>query len=186
MKKRLLSIVFLFTASIAFSQAREGSGDGYKEYYIITISKDGEVLNTFKEGKGIKGKIGEKAVDGVWYFKAAPDVVTVIGLKGKVLGDLKLNEQKNLKLETDVPKSSNGIGVGIGIGPVGISTGGSGGGPRFIGYNMDKHEAVFSKQKETREEKIKREYAEKLLLEKEKKALAKQAKKDKKKFKKKK
>jgi len=167
-KLAIILLGFMFT-STAFSQAEEGREDGFRTYYVILITKDGEVVNIFKEGKGITAKIGEKTVTGKWYFKSEPDVVTIFGKKGEVLGEVKLNEQKTLKLETDEPKKSGGMSVGIGFGPVGIGTGTGGGGPYFISYNMLKNQASFDKQKETREEKIMREYKEKQQLEKQKK-----------------
>lgn len=167
-KLAIILLGFMFT-STAFSQAEEGREDGFRSYYVILITKDGEVVNIFKEGKGITAKIGEKTVTGTWYFKSEPDVVTILGKKGEILGDVKLNEQKTLKLETDEPKKSGGMSVGIGFGPVGIGTGVGSGGPYFISYNMLKNQASFDKQKETREEKIKREYTEKQQLEKQKK-----------------
>lgn len=179
MKWLVISFLFIIS-SFAFSQAREGEEEDYKSYSVIKIFKEGELQNTFKEGRGIKGKIGNKQVDGVWYFKAEPDLVTVIGLRGKVLGELSLSTQKNLKLETDQPKTNTGISIGVGIGPVGIGTGGAGGGPRFMNYNMEKHQAIFGKQKESREEKIKREYIERKIVEQEEKELAKKAKQHKK------
>lgn len=166
-KLAIILLGFMFT-STAFSQAEEGREDGFRTYYVILITKDGEVVNIFKEGKGITAKIGEKTVTGTWYFKSEPDVVTIVGRKGEILGDVKLNEQKTLKLETDEPKKSGGMSVGIGFGPIGIGTG-TGGGPYFISYNMLKNQASFDKQKETREEKIMREYREKQQLEKQKK-----------------
>ena len=169
MKKLAIILLGFFITSTAFSQAEEGREDGFRTYYLILITKDGEVVNIFKEGKGITAKIGEKTVTGTWYFKSEPDVVTILGKKGEVLGDVKLNEQKTLKLETDEPKKSGGMSVGIGFGPVGIGTGVGGGGPYFISYNMLKNQASFDKQKETREEKIKREYAEKQQLKQQKK-----------------
>ena len=169
MKKLAIILLGFFITSTAFSQAEEGREDGFRSYYVILITKDGEVVNIFKEGKGITAKIGEKIVTGTWYFKSEPDVVTILGKKGEVLGDVKLNEQKTLKLETDEPKKSGGMSVGIGFGPVGIGTGVGGGGPYFISYNMLKNQASFDKQKETREEKIKREYAEKQQLKQQKK-----------------
>ncbi|MBL4888381.1 MAG: hypothetical protein JKZ03_08100 [Flavobacteriaceae bacterium] len=181
MRYTLVIFFSLISSSLAFSQAREESDDGHKSYYVIVITKDGEVQNIFKEGKGIKGKIGNKSVDGVWYFKDEPDVVTVIGFGGVLLGELKLNEQKNLKLESDQPIKSSKIGIGIGIGLIGVSTGGVGGGPRFMSYKMDKNRAKFGKQKETRAEKIKREYEERKQQEQMQKELTKQAKKDKRK-----
>lgn len=172
MQKLAIILLGLIISSSAFCQAEEGREDGFRSYYVILIAKGGEVENIFKEGKGITAKIGEKTVTGIWYFKSEPDVVTVFGKKGEVLGDVKLNEQKTLKLETDEPKKSGGMSVGIGIGPVGIGTG-VGGGSYFISYNMSKNQASFDKQKETREEKIKREYAERELLKQRKKELEK-------------
>ena len=72
------------------------------------------------------------------------------------------------------------MSFGVGIGPVGIATGG-GSRPRYISYNMDKNKAVFDKEKETREDKIRREYAEKMILEQRRKAQEKEAKKAKRK-----
>lgn len=169
MKKLAIIILGFIITSTAFSQAEEGREDGFRSYYVILITKDGEVVNIFKEGKGITAKIGEKTVTGTWYFKSEPDMVTIVGRKGEILGDVKLNEQKTLKLETDEPKKSGGMSVGIGFGPIGIGTGTGGGGPYFISYNMLKNQASFDKQKETREEKIMREYREKQELEKQKK-----------------
>ncbi|MBI2279932.1 MAG: hypothetical protein HYU68_04485 [Bacteroidetes bacterium] len=169
MKKLAIIILGFFITSTAFSQAEEGREDGFRSYYVILIAKDGEVVNIFKEGKGITAKIGEKTVTGTWYFKSEPDMVTIVGRKGEILGDVKLNEQKTLKLETDEPKKSGGMSVGIGFGPIGIGTGTGGGGPYFISYNMLKNQASFDKQKETREEKIMREYREKQQLKQQKK-----------------
>lgn len=120
-------------------------------------------------------------MDGVWYFKAQPDVVTVVGLKGKVLGELKLNEQSKLKLETEVTNNESGMSVGVGFGPVGIAAGGTSETARFMTFNMGKTQAKFAKQQESREEKIKREYEERKRQKQEEKELAKQAKKDKRK-----
>ncbi len=172
MKKLAVILLGLIITSTAFSQAEEGREDGFRTYYVILIAKGGEVEHIFKEGKGITAKIGEKTVTGTWYFKSEPDVVTIFGKKGEVLGDVKLNEQKTLKLETDEPKKSGGVSFGVGFGPVGIATGG-GGGSYFLSFNMLKNQASFDKQKETREEKIKREYAEKELLKQRKKELEK-------------
>ena len=180
MKKLIIVLMGLFLTSSAFSQAEEVSENGLRKSNVILITKGGEVKNVFKEGKGITCKINEKTVTGRWFFRAEPDEVTVVGRKGEVLGHVNLNTQKNIKLETDEPKQSGGMSVGIGFGPVGISTGG-GGGPRYLSYNMAKNKAVFDKQTETREDKIRREYAEKERAEQRKKAAAKQAKKDKKK-----
>lgn len=169
MKKLAIILLGFIITSTAFSQAEEGREDGFRSYYVILITKGGEVVNIFKEGKGITAKIGEKTVTGTWYFKSEPDVVTILGKKGEILGDVKLNEQKTLKLETDEPKKSGGMSVGIGFGPIGIGTGTGGGGPYFISYNMLKNQASFDKQKETREEKIMREYREKQQLKQQKK-----------------
>ncbi|PJA09813.1 MAG: hypothetical protein COX70_00730, partial [Flavobacteriales bacterium CG_4_10_14_0_2_um_filter_32_8] len=150
--------------------------------YVILIVKDGEVKNSFNEGVGIIAKINEKTVTGRWYFKAEPDVVVVVGDKGQILGEVKLNEQKTIKLETEEQQSSGGgMSFGIGIGPIGVSTGGGGGGPTFISYNMEKNEATFDQQKETKEEKIRREYNEKREMERQNKEIERQANKDKKK-----
>ncbi len=182
MKNIAIVLVTLFFNTFAFSQANEESEDGYRTHYVILIVKEGEVKNSFNEGMGITAKIGEKTVTGRWYFKAEPDVVVVVGDKGQILGEVKLNEQKTIKLETDEPQSSGGgMSFGIGIGPVGVSTGGGGGGPTYISYNMDKNEATFDKQKETKEEKIKREYNEKKEMERQNKEIERQANKDKKK-----
>ena len=175
MKRVVILFLILFFNSSAFSQAEEKSKDGYKKYYVILITKDGEVRNVFKEGKGITAKIGEKTISGSWYFKAEPDIVTVVGKKGEVLGEVKLNDQKNIKLETDEPKQSGGgVSIGFGIGPVGISSRNVVSGPRYISYNMTKNKAVFDQQIETREDKIRREYAEKKYFEQQKKEQAKQ------------
>ena len=182
MKKLAAIILGIIITSTAFSQAEEVSENGYRKYYVILIVKNGEVKNLFKEGKGITAKINDKTVTGTWYFKREPDVVAVVGRKGNVLGEVRLNEQKNVKLETDEPQQSGGgrVSFGVGFGPVGVSTGGGGGGPRYMSYNMEKHKAVFDKQTETREEKIRREYAEKKQMEQRKKAAAKVARKAKK------
>jgi hypothetical protein len=173
MKKIAIILVGLMFSSKLFSQAEEVGEDGYRSYYVILIAKGGEVEHIFKEGKGITAKIGEKTVTGTWYFKSEPDVVTIFGKKGEILGDVKLNEQKTLKLETDEPKKSGGMSFGVGFGPVGFSSGGGGGGSHFISYDMLKNQATFDQQKETREEKIKREYAERELLKQRKKELEK-------------
>jgi hypothetical protein len=177
MKKISTVIIGLILSLSIFSQAEEIKADGYRSYYVILITQKGEVRNIFKEGKGIIASINDKKVTGTWYFKAEPDLVTIVDRKGKVVGDVNLNNQKSIKLETDEPKQNGGgISIGIGIGPVGLSTG-NGGGPRYISYNMIKNKVVFDKQKETREDKIRREYAEKKILEEQRKEREKQKKK---------
>ncbi len=175
MKKVFVLFIVLFFSSVAFSQAEERSGNGYKKKYVILIVKNGEVRNAFKEGSGITAKIEDKTVTGRWYFKSEPDVVTVVGKKGEVIGEVKLNDQKNIKLETEELKQNRGgVSIGIGIGPVGISSGSMSSGPRYISYNMIKNMAVFEQQIETREEKIRREYEERQYFEQQQKEQAKQ------------
>ncbi len=182
MKKLFVLLSIIIYSTVAYSQAEELSEDGYKTYYVILIVKDGEVRNSFKEGMGISAKIDDKTVSGRWYFKAEPDVVVVVGKKGEVLGEVKLNEQKTIKLETSEPRGGGGgVSFGIGIGPVGVSTGGGGGGPYYISYNMERNQATFDRQKETKEEKLMREYNEKKEIERQNKELMKQAKKAKRK-----
>ena len=120
---------------------------------------------------------------GFGIFKSEPDIVTVIGLRGKNLGDLNLNNQKHLKLEKEMPNGNgSGISIGVGVGPVGIGTGGNdGGGLRFMTFKMEENKATFGLQKESRKEKIKRDYIEKKMAEQEQKQLTKTAKKAKKK-----
>ena len=65
---KLFLIILIFSTFFGYAQAREDSDKGYRSYYIIEITKNGVVQHRFKEGKRIKGKIGDKQVDGVWYF----------------------------------------------------------------------------------------------------------------------
>jgi len=165
--KKIAVLLFGFLLGInIFGQADEIPTTDDRTYPVILIKQKGEVKNVFMEGKGITVKINGKNVTGDWYFKAEPDVVTIVGKKGNVLGHVRLNEQKTITLETDEVKNTNGgMSIGIGLGPVGLSTGGNTLGPRYISYNMTKNKAVFDQQKETREDKIRREYAEKKRLE---------------------
>lgn len=180
MKYFIILLIGIISSTAVFSQADEVLEDGYRTYSVILITQNGELKNKFKEGKGITALINGKRITGNWYFKAEPDLVVIVGKKGEVLGEVSLNKQKNIKLETDEPvQRGGGMSIGIGIGPVGISSGGGSGGPRFISYNMSKNKALFDKQKETREDKIKREYAEKKYLEQQRKEQEKQAKKTK-------
>ena len=180
--KKIIVLLFGFLLGInIFGQADEIPSTGDRSYPVILITQKGEVKNIFREGKGITVKINGKNVTGNWYFKADPDVVTIVGKKGNVLGSVSLNEQKTIKLETDEVKNANGgMSIGIGIGPVGLSTGGAAVGPRYISYNMTKNKAVFDQQKETREDKIRREYDEKKRLEKQRKEQEKQERKQRK------
>jgi hypothetical protein len=181
MRKTIVFLLALIVSFSVYSQADEIIQDGYRTYTVILITQKGEVRNRFKEGKGITAKINGKNVTGKWYFKAEPDLISIVNRKGEILGEVNLNNQKSIKLETEVPKQSGGgMSIGIGIGPVGISTGG-GGGPRYISYNMAKNTAVFDKQKESREDKIRREYIEKRMIEEQRKEQEKQARKAKRK-----
>lgn len=182
MRKIICGIVALILCLSAFSQADEMLNEGLKSYPVILITQNGKLINKFKEGGRITVNIDGKRVTGNWYFKAEPDLVSLINKRGERIGEVNLNNQKTIKLETDEPvQRGGGVSIGIGVGPVGIATGGGTSGPRFISYNMSKNTVIFDRQKETREDKIRRAYAEKKMLEQQRKALEKQQRKSKRK-----
>ncbi len=165
MKKSALLFVLIFINVLAFSQAKEDGDTGYQKVYSILLSKDGEVKHTVKEGAEISAEINDKKAYGRWVFKSYPDVVTIISNKGEILGDIELRKQDPLRIS--VPAKQGGMSVGIGIGPVGVSSAGGG----MQSFSMEKWNVDISERMETKEEKMRREYAE----QKEQERLAKQA-----------
>ncbi len=176
MKKISLFLFLGLITNLLFSQAREEGDEEYKTIYSILFIKEGEVKHTIKQGLEVNVEIDDKRVYGRWFFKSYPDVISVVNRKGEVLGEVALNQQKSIRVET--PQQRGGLSVGVGIGPVGVSSGGGG----MQSFNMDKWKAEISERPETKEEKLKREYYEK----KEQERLAKQAAKEAKKAAKKK
>jgi hypothetical protein len=178
MKKLTLFILTLFITTSCFSQAQESDTDTYKKVYEIIIIKDGEVKHVVKEGALISADIDGKTANGQWFFSDYPDKVVVINRKGENVGVVELNKQDPLRIVTPQPKS--GMRVGIGVGPVSVSNVG----PGYQSFNMEKYKVELSERLETKEEKLRREYAEKKEQERLAKEAAKQAKKDAKKKKK--
>lgn len=168
--------VFLFLGSLffsltSFSQARETKDGDYKTVYNIIITKDGKVNHIVKEGAQISTKIDGRTVSGRWYFKAFPDVVSIVGKDKEILTQIELNKEEPLKIVTPQPKS--GPSIGIGVGPVSVSNFG----PGFQTFNMTKYKAEIVERLETKEEKLSREYYEKKEEERKAKEAAKAAKK---------
>jgi len=155
MKNFAIVLVSLFFNLNVFSQARELEDEGYKTLYVIVITKDGNVNHVVKEGAQISTKIDGRTVNGRWYFKSFPDVVSVVGKDNEVLTQIALNKQEPLKIVTPQPKS--GPSIGIGVGPVSVSNFG----PGFQSFNMTKYKAEIVERLETKEEKLTREYYEK-------------------------
>jgi hypothetical protein len=178
MRKLNLLFMALLMSSLSFAQANEDETDVYKKVYEIIITKGGDVKHVVKQGAQISTKIDGKTVNGRWFFKDYPDKVVVVNKKGDAMGVIALNSEKPLRIVTPQPKG--GVGVGVGLGPVSVSSMG----PGYQSFNMSKYKAEISERMETREEKMRREYAEKEREERIKKELAKQAKKDAKKKKK--
>ena len=171
MRSVFLFLCLLFFSLNMFSQARELEEEGYKTLYVIVITKDGKVNHVVKEGAQISTKIDGRTVNGRWYFKAFPDVVSVVGKDKEILTQIELNNEEPLKIVTPQPKS--GPSIGIGVGPVSVSNFGSG----FQSFNMSKYKAEIVERLETNEEKLKREYYEKKEEERKAKEAAKAAKK---------
>lgn len=155
MRKLTIVLISLFFCLSAFSQARETNDGDYRTLYTILITKDGKVNHVIREGAEISTKIDGKTVNGRWYFKSFPDVVSIVGKDKEILTQIELNKEEPLRIVTPQPKS--GPSIGIGIGPVSVSNFG----PGFQSFNMTKYKAEIVERLETKEEKLTREYYEK-------------------------
>lgn len=172
MKKMSLILLLITFNLTAFSQAREEDESEYKTIYSIIISKAGKIQHVIPQGAMMSSKVNGKIIKGRWFFKAYPDVVVIVGGKGEILGEVEL--RKELPLRITPPQQQGGMSVGIGVGPISVS--GIGGGMK--NFDLKKYKVEIDERKETKEEKMRREYRAKQEKERLEKIAAKKAKKE--------
>jgi len=157
MYKIFLIITLFILNTFTFGQAREDAGDEYKTYLTLVILQGDREDLVIREGREVSVRMQKGYVSGRWFFKSFPDTIVIKTKKGKTLNEFSINSQRVLRIP--LPQSSGPrLGLGIGVGPVGISSRSGGGG--YNNYNLKEYDIIVREQRETKAEKIKREYEE--------------------------